>query len=152
MSNIVKELTDINFEEETNIQGKPVVVDFWASWCMPCKMQSPIFHELADELIDKAIFAKVNVDECEKIAYSLNITSIPTILIFKDGKVVESNVGLTTKAKLSELLMALYLLIPTLCNTHRKTMLSKSSTLIVMTTLLSLRLHLSKGWEYLMEQ
>lgn len=105
MKENVLELTELDFQKTVDESKKPVVVDFWAAWCGPCKMQSPVFHELAEELKDKAVFAKVNVDECEKIAYALNITAIPTVMVFVGGVVKEVNVGFSTKAKLSEMLI-----------------------------------------------
>lgn len=105
MSENIKVVTDFDFEEVVLKSKKPVVVDFYAVWCGPCRMQAPILNELANELCDKADFCKVNVDEAEKLAVSYGIMSIPTILIFKDGAVVEKNVGLTTKPQLSAMLI-----------------------------------------------
>ena len=87
------------------IQDKPVMVDFWATWCGPCKMQAPILHEFAEEVGDKAIVCKVDVDVNEKLAYELGIISIPTIMVFKNGEMVEKSVGLTTKSQLSEMIL-----------------------------------------------
>ncbi len=105
MSENIKIVTDFDFEEVVLKSNKPVVVDFYAVWCGPCKMQAPILNELANELSDKVTVCKVNVDEAEKLAVSYGIMSIPTILIFKNGEVVEKNVGLTTKPQLSAMLI-----------------------------------------------
>ena len=79
---------------------KPVLVDFWATWCYPCKMQAPIVHDLAEEIGDKAVVCKVDVDENEEIAIKYQIASIPTIMVFKNGSVVEKTVGVTEKEEL----------------------------------------------------
>lgn len=94
----VKHLNDSNFETET---AKGVVlVDFWAQWCGPCKMLSPILDQLADEIGDKAVIAKVDVDEGQKLATKFGVRSIPAIFIFKDGKVAQQFIGLQDKKTL----------------------------------------------------
>jgi thioredoxin 1 len=82
------------------IQSGVTLVDFWAPWCGPCKVQLPIVEELADELKGTAVLAKVNVDEEGELASMLGISSIPTLILFKDGKVVDKMVGLTAKEEL----------------------------------------------------
>ena len=104
MNEIKEILTEEEFAELL-LEEKPVVVDFWATWCGPCKMQAPILHEFKEEIGDKAIVAKVDIDVVEKLAVELGVMSIPTIMIFKDGELKEKVVGLTSKAKLSELLL-----------------------------------------------
>ena len=81
---------------------KPVLVDFWAPWCGPCKAIAPILEELATELGDKASIAKVNVDENDTISAEYGVRAIPTLLLFKGGQVVEQIVGMTSKDALSE--------------------------------------------------
>lgn len=105
MSNNIINVNDFDFNEVVLKNSKPVLVDFWAAWCSPCRMQAPILNELADELKDKIVVCKVNVDECEKLAVSYGINSIPALYVFKDGKVVEKSVGLTGKQELSAMLI-----------------------------------------------
>ena len=95
------EFTDKNFDAES-AQGV-AVVDFWAEWCGPCRMIGPIIEELASDYEDKAIIGKVNVDDNPEISMKFGIRSIPTILILKDGEVVDKQVGVTTKNKLAAL-------------------------------------------------
>ena len=84
---------------------KPVLVDFWATWCGPCKMQAPILHEFKEEVGDKVDIIKVDVDQNEDIAMEYGIMSIPTLYVFKDMELKEKTVGLTTKAGLSQLVI-----------------------------------------------
>lgn len=97
-------ITSKNFEEEVLKSEMPVLVDFWASWCGPCKMMSPIVEEIANEVEGKAKVCKVNIDEEQGLAMQYSIMSIPTFLIFKDGKVVNTVVGVQDKQKLINLL------------------------------------------------
>lgn len=92
-----KEITDANFEEVVSGE-KPVVIDFWAEWCGPCRMVSPIIDELAEEYAGKVVVGKVNVDQNEEIPSKYGIRSIPTVLFFKGGKLVDKHVGATTKS------------------------------------------------------
>ena len=101
-SNNVKELNDGDFAEV--IASGIALVDFWAPWCGPCRAQSPIIEALADDLAGKAIIAKLNVDENPRTAARFSVRSIPTMLVFKDGEVIEQLIGLQTKEKLSALL------------------------------------------------
>lgn len=80
----------------------PLVVDFWAEWCGPCKMISPIISQLAEEYDGKLVVGKCNVEECEDIATEYGIRNIPTILFFKDGQIVDKFIGAGNKAKLQE--------------------------------------------------
>ena len=94
------EFTDQNFEQEVLKGDKPVLVDFWAPWCGPCQMMGPIISELAVEMGDKAKVGKLNVDENPDTAAKFGIMSIPSIKIFKDGKVVKEFVGVQNKDSL----------------------------------------------------
>lgn len=104
MSDIIEITSEQEFADLL-VKDKPVLVDFWATWCGPCKMQAPILHEFAEEIGDKAIIAKVDVDVNEKLAVELGIMSIPTLVVFKNGELVEKSVGLTNKAQLSQMIL-----------------------------------------------
>lgn len=91
------EVTDANFEELVN-SGKPMVLDFWAEWCGPCRMVSPIIDELATEYEGKVIIGKMDVDSNNDVVGQFGIRNIPTVLFFKDGKVVDKQVGATQKS------------------------------------------------------
>ena len=95
------EITDSNFEEIINSE-KPVLVDFWAEWCGPCKMIGPLVEELANEFEGKAIIGKVDVDTNPEVSAKFGIRSIPTLLVFKGGKIVDKQVGAVPKSVLSE--------------------------------------------------
>jgi thioredoxin 1 len=98
---MVKVITSQNFEEEVLKSEKPVLIDFWATWCGPCRRQAPIVEELAEE---GYAVGKIDVDAEGALAQQFKIMSIPTLLIFKDGKEAERLVGLTPKETLKELL------------------------------------------------
>ncbi len=101
------EFTDSNFEELALKSTKPVIVDFWAEWCGPCRMVGPLIDELATEYEGKAIIGKVDVDANSGISSQFNVRSIPTILFIKNGEVVDKSVGAVPKAALVEKLEAL---------------------------------------------
>lgn len=100
------ELTDSNFEAEVLKSDKPVLVDFWAEWCGPCKMIGPLVEELATEYEGKAVIGKVDVDTNPEISAKFGIRSIPTLLVFKNGEIVDKQVGAVPKTVLSEKLDA----------------------------------------------
>lgn len=95
------EITDANFEEVIN-NDKPVLVDFWAEWCGPCKMIGPVVEELAADYDGKAVIGKVNVDENPAVSAKFGIRSIPTLLVFKGGEIVDKQVGAVPKGVLSQ--------------------------------------------------
>lgn len=90
-------LSDSNFEKEVINSDKPVLVDFWAEWCAPCRIIAPIVEEIANEYSDQLIVGKVDVDGNPQVSMNYGIRSIPTLLIFKDGKPVEQLIGAVTK-------------------------------------------------------
>lgn len=100
MSDKIIELDSTNFEAVISAGTAPVVVDFWAPWCGPCKAIAPILEELAEELGDAVKICKVNVDNNSDIAGKYEIRAIPTMLIFKDGKIADTVVGLSSKEDL----------------------------------------------------
>lgn len=101
------EVKDSTFEELIINSDKPALVDFWAEWCGPCRMISPIVAELADEMEGKAVISKLNVDENPEVCAKYGIRNIPTILFFKGGEIVDKQVGATQKNVLLDKLNAL---------------------------------------------
>ncbi len=99
----VLELTDDNFEAEVNTSKTPVLVDFWAAWCAPCRAIAPHVEELAASYSGKLKVGKLNVDEQPGAASSLGIRALPTLLLFKDGQVVEQIVGAVSKSKIEDM-------------------------------------------------
>ena len=100
-STAVQQVTDSDFES-TITSGKPVFVDFWAPWCGPCRIIGPIVEELAPSYEGKAIIAKMNVDDNPGVAQKFGVTSIPTLMMFKDGKLVDRAVGAMPKGALQQ--------------------------------------------------
>lgn len=101
------EITDANFEEIILNTDKPVMIDFWAVWCGPCRMIAPIVEELATEYKDQAIIGKVDVDSNPGVAAKYGIRNIPTVLFIKNGEIADKQVGAVPKPKLEEKLKAL---------------------------------------------
>ena len=101
------EITDLNFDELVMNSTQPVVVDFWAEWCGPCRMIGPIIEDMATEYSGKAVIGKVDVDSNSGISSQFNVRSIPTILFIKNGEVVDKSVGAVPKATLVAKLEAL---------------------------------------------
>lgn len=93
-----------NFSQIVSESDKPVLIDFWAAWCGPCRMQAPIIEQLADELNGSAVIAKVDVDESPELAAQFSVMSIPTLLLISGGKIVGRRTGVTSKEGLLSML------------------------------------------------
>ena len=97
---MAREITTANFETEVLKSEKPVLIDFWATWCGPCKMLAPTVSEIADEYEGKVKVCKLDVDQAMDIAMSYGVASIPTLILFKDGEIVKTSIGVVSKAEI----------------------------------------------------
>ena len=99
-TNTIQQISDATFEEDVVKARRPVLIDFWAEWCGPCKAIAPMLNELAQEYRDKVTIVKLNVDENPKISQRFNVRSIPTLILFKNGQVEGQKVGAPRKSDL----------------------------------------------------
>ena len=97
-------ITDKNFNKEVLLSKQPVLIDFWAPWCAPCRMMNPVIEQLAAEYAGKVKVGKIKVDEEAELAQTFRVMSIPTIVLIKDGKVVKQVVGVSSKIELEAML------------------------------------------------
>ncbi len=104
MSEHIKNVSDVSFDADVLKSSQPVLVDYWAAWCGPCKMIAPMLEEVAAEYAGKVTVAKLNVDENQETATKFGIRGIPTLMLFKDGQVAATKVGALSKSQLTEFL------------------------------------------------
>jgi len=97
-------ISDTNFDDEVLKSNVPVLVDFWAAWCGPCRMVAPVLDEIADEMDGKVRIAKLNVDEQQQLAYKFQVSSIPTFILFKNGQVADRMLGAVPKKAFQDLI------------------------------------------------
>ena len=102
MADAIFTISDATFDEEIGSSTEPIIVDFWAEWCGPCKMISPVLEEIADEHAGKIRVAKLNVDDCPDVTRRFDVMSIPTLIVFQDGKPAKRMVGAKGKGQLLE--------------------------------------------------
>ncbi|HMN45566.1 MAG TPA: thioredoxin TrxA [Povalibacter sp.] len=103
-SDTIKHITDASFEDDVLKSGQPVLLDFWAEWCGPCKMIAPMLDEIADEYKSKVTIAKINIDDNPRTPQRFNVRGIPTLILFKNGQVEGQKVGALRKADLAAFL------------------------------------------------
>jgi thioredoxin 1 len=101
MSAHVKQISDASFEQDVLNSDKPVILDFWAEWCGPCRALGPIFAEVAETHHQKVVFAKMNIDENQRTPAKYGVMSIPTLILFKNGEIKATRMGLMSKSELS---------------------------------------------------
>ncbi len=104
MSEHIKNVSDVSFDADVLKSSQPVLVDYWAAWCGPCRMIAPMLEEVAAEYAGKITVAKLNVDENQETASKFGIRGIPTLMLFKDGQVAATKVGALSKSQLTEFL------------------------------------------------
>lgn len=104
MSQNIKNVSDASFSEDVLQSGQPVLVDYWAAWCGPCKAIAPILDEIAEQYAGRVTIAKLNVDENPETAAKFGIRGIPTLMLFKDGEPIETKVGALSKSQLQDFL------------------------------------------------
>ena len=104
MSQHIKNVSDTSFKQDVIDSEKPVLVDYWAAWCGPCKALAPILDEVADQYSDRVTIAKLNVDENPETAAKFGIRGIPTLMLFKNGEPIQTKVGAVSKSQLQEFL------------------------------------------------
>ncbi len=104
MSEHIKTVSDVSFDADVLNSSQPVLVDYWAAWCGPCKMIAPMLEEIATEYAGKVTIAKLNVDENQETAAKFGIRGIPTLMLFKDGQVAATKVGALSKSQLTAFL------------------------------------------------
>ncbi len=104
MNTSIAHVSDDQFDEQVLKSSEPVLVDFWAEWCGPCKMIAPILDEVATSYAGKLKVAKINIDQNQKTPRSYNVRGIPTLMIFKDGKVQATQIGAVSKSQLTQLI------------------------------------------------
>ncbi len=104
MSDKAITITHSEFEQQVTAASRPVLVDFWAEWCNPCRMLSPTVDQIAEDYKNRVIVGKVNIDEESELAHRFGVMSIPTLIVFKDGSVAAKSVGVVTKEKIAAML------------------------------------------------
>lgn len=106
MSSKAIKITNLTFDEKVSSSSRPVLVDFWAEWCAPCRMISPTIDQIAEDYDGKVTVGKINIDEEPELAQRFGVMSIPTLILFKDGSIVSRSVGVVGKDKIAAMLDA----------------------------------------------